>query len=313
MTTHPVLCLGEALVDVVIRGPETSEHVGGSPLNVACGLAALDHPVVLASWWGDDQRGHAIAEYARSRHVDVCPGTDGAEKTTVAYALLDELGHATYEFDMEWNVPELPALSEISHIHIGSYSATVEPGGSAVHRAVAAMGEYGTVSYDPNVRPAVIGTPDDVRERIAELIALSDVVKASEEDVAWLYGERPLDDVMKEWLASGASLVVITRGGDGALAMLANEPDVMDVPPFAVPVADTVGAGDSFMGGLLSGLLDAGLIGGLEAKNRLRAATWSDVAPALERATATSNITVSHVGAYSPTREEVREILAEVA
>ena len=310
MSDSPVLCLGEALVDVVIRGEESSEHVGGSPLNVACGLAALGHPVILASWWGDDARGKAIEEYSARHHVEVVPGTNGAAKTPVAYAYLDELGHATYEFDLEWKVPALPSPSEVSHLHIGSLSATIAPGGADVLRAVRAMAEVGTVSYDPNVRPAIIGPADEVREQIEELISLSDVVKASEEDVEWLYGDEPLESVMRRWLDSGVGLVVITQGGKGASAMLSHSSEIVKIDPLDVPVADTVGAGDSFMGGLLSGLLDAGLIGSAETKEALRSASWDQVRPALDRANGTSNVTVTHKGAYSPNREEVADILA---
>ena len=306
----PTLCLGEALIDVVVRGDESEEHVGGSPLNVACVLTAMDHPAEIAAWWGDDARGKAIEEFAAERNVKVVPGSDGAERTTVANAYLDDEGRATYEFDLLWEVPPLPDPKDIAHLHTGSIAATLEPGGSDVLRAAKSMALVGTVSYDPNARPSIMETPEAVLGRIEELVALSDVVKASDEDLTWLYGEDiPAEKIMRKWLASGPGLVVVTRGPWGAYAMLRNERDMLVIDPLDVELGDTVGAGDSFMGGLLSGLLDTGMIGSAEAKGALRTATWSDVTPALHRATVTSGLTVSRNGAYAPTREEVEEVL----
>ena len=146
--------------------------------------------------------------------------------------------------------------------------------------------------------------------RIEEIIALSDVVKASDEDIAWLYGaQTPVEDVMRRWISLGPGLVVVTRGPWGAYAKLSNERDMLVIDPLNVEVGDTVGAGDSFMGGLLSGLLDAGLIGSTQAKAKLRQTRWDDVTPALHRATITSGLTVSHNGAYAPAREEVEAVL----
>lgn len=306
----PVLCLGEALVDIIIRDGESSEHVGGSPLNVACGLAALGVNTLIAGWWGKDERGKAIEEFALGHGVNIVPGSNSAAKTAVAYAHLDEEGRATYEFDLEWAVPELPEPGSLAHLHTGSFAATLEPGASAVLAAVKAMAIRGTVSYDPNARPALMGTPAAVRGRIEEIISLADVVKASDEDIAWLYGpETPVEEVIRRWAANGPGLVVATRGPWGAYAVLSGDRDMLVIDPLNVEVADTVGAGDSFMAGLLSGLLDAGLLGSAEAKSRLREARWEHVRSALHRAAITSGLTVSRPGAYSPTRDEVARVI----
>lgn len=306
----PVLCLGEALVDIIIRDGQSSEHVGGSPLNVACGLAALGHRTALASWWGKDERGSAIEEFALDHGVSVIPGSNAAASTAVAYAHLDDQGRAEYEFDLEWDVPLLPEPTAVAHLHTGSFAATLEPGGSRVLAAVKKMAINGTVSYDPNVRPALMGSPETVRGRIEEIISLSDVVKASDEDIAWLYGDQtPVEEVIRGWAALGPGLVVATRGPWGANAVLAGDRDMLVVDPLRVEVADTVGAGDSFMAGLLSGLLDAGLIGSPEVKGRLRKASWDQVRTALHRAVITSGLTVSRPGAYSPNRAEVQRVI----
>ncbi len=310
-----VLSLGEALIDEVRRvgAPSTSSHVGGSLFNVACGLARLGHESWIASWWSGDDAGLRIARSAEQAGVRVLPGTDAAPRTSVAHALLDAEGRAVYEFDLEWSVPPLPDAGRFAHVHTGSIAATLEPGGSQVVEAVKAVKRAGgTVSYDPNVRPAIMGDPGDVVDRIEELVALSDVVKASDEDLAWLFGDEPVDSIMRRWLALGPRLMVVTRGGEGAYAALADDFDLLAVPPVAVALVDTVGAGDSFMAGLISGLLAGGLLGAAGAVAGLATADWHRVQPALHRAVLTSAITVSRAGAYAPTLDEVQALSVSI-
>lgn len=308
-TEHPVLCLGEALIDVINRDGKVEEKVGGSPLNVACGLARLNHPTLMASWWGDDMRGHIIEEHLTAAGVSVVPGSGNAAKTSIANAMIDELGQASYTFEMDWQLPPLPDPSQLRHLHTGSFAATLAPGASSVLAAVKSMAIRGTVSYDPNARPALMGRPEDVLPRIEELIGLSDVVKASDEDIAWLYGkDTPVESVLRKWRSLGPGLVIATRGPWGSYALCAGDRDMLVIDPLNVEVADTVGAGDSFMAGLISGLLDAGLLGSTEAKRRLRQARLGDVREALHRAVITSGLTVSRVGAYSPNRAEVHGV-----
>lgn len=307
--TDRVLSLGEALIDVVIRNGSETEHVGGSLLNVAVGLATLGRPTSLCSHWGRDARGDLLQQWARGAGVDIVDGTDDADHTSVAYARIDQHGHATYEFDLTWAVSRLPDLAGFGHLHTGSIAAVLEPGGSDVVDAVTRMRAGGTVSYDPNIRPALMHTPEAVAARVEQLVTLADVVKASDEDLSWLYPGVPVTDTMRRWIAAGPVLVAITRGASGADALLAADRDVLHLDGLPVPVADTVGAGDSFMAGLISGLFDAGLLGSQQARQRLSRAGWPDVQPALHRATATSALTVSRAGAYAPTPAEVTALL----
>lgn len=311
MSTPRVLCLGEALIDEVNRNGQITEHVGGSLLNVACGLATLGEDAGIGAWWGQDAHGDLLATWATESGVDIIPGTDGAAKTSVAHALLDEEGRATYEFDLEWALPELNGLDQVRHLHTGSIAATLEPGGSQVVDAVNAVrAGGGTISYDPNIRPALMETPEKVLERIEQLVSLSDVVKASDEDIAWLFGDEPVENVMRRWLALGPKMMVVTRGPWGAYALLAHNRDLLVIDQMTVTVGDTVGAGDSFMAGLISGLIDSGLLGSDAARRRLCLSGWSDVQPSLHRAVITSALTVSRAGAYAPTMAEVLEVQA---
>lgn len=304
----PVLVVGEALIDAVVKGGDvTAEHVGGSPANVAFGLGALGHDVTLATWIGTDERGDRIAARCTAAGVRVAPGSTGAERTSVAYATLDARGQASYRFDLTWAVPDIADGAAFGHVHTGSIAATIEPGGSQVVDVVRRLRDQATVSYDPNMRPTLMGSPEAVRARVEDLIALSDVVKASDEDLHWLYPDVRLADVVRRWGSLGPALCVITRGGDGAAYAVSSAPEAEVTTVAATPttVVDTVGAGDSFMAGLLSGLLDAGYVGDSAARERLRRARADDLRACVDRAVATSGITVGHAGAYAPTRAEL--------
>lgn len=303
-----VLVVGEALVDVVHRvDGEIDKHPGGSPLNVAIGLARLGHPVDFATRFGNDPDGYLIAEHlAEEPDVTVTKGSDAAAKTSVAAAFLDASGAATYHFDLMWDVAGALDDQPIGHLHLGSIAATLLPGASDVltlARATSAAG--GTVSYDPNARPTIMGSPLAVLPQMETLIGLADVVKASDEDIAWLYGTESIDNVLRRWVSMGPALAVVTRGGEGASALVRATGETAVVEPDPADVVDTVGAGDSFMAGLISGLLDAGLLGDVEARSRLHTANLETLLPALRRAAAASAITVSRAGANPPTRDEL--------
>ncbi|GAA2744835.1 carbohydrate kinase [Terrabacter aerolatus] len=298
------LVVGEALVDAVTTpAGDTEEHVGGSPANVAFGLAALDHPVDLATWIATDVRGRRIEQVCRERGVALTAGSQGAPFTSVAHATLDETGAASYVFDLEWQVAAVPGLTAYGHVHTGSIAAVLEPGGSQVRAILVAARELGaTVSYDPNARPSLMGRPELARETIEASIALADVVKLSDEDVEWLCPGESLDAVLQKWGELGPAVVVVTRGGDGAVVRVTRTGEQLALPAPTVDVVDTVGAGDSFMAGLVSGLLDAALLGGPEARTRLHAAELSDIVPAVERALRAGALTVERAGAHAPTR-----------
>jgi fructokinase len=295
------LVIGESLIDIVHR-PDGSdqEHVGGSPANVAVGLARLGHDVAFATMIGRDERGVRIAGLLHDEGVRLTEGSISERRTSVATSTLDTTGAATYSFDLAWQVSEDQPLDDLAHVHTGSIAATLEPGASAVLTTVQRARPHATISYDPNARPSLMGDPHEVRAKMEQLIGLSDVVKASDEDIAWLYGEAPVSEVLRLWSQLGPALVVMTRGDKGAVIRLGSSGELTSADAPAAEVVDTVGAGDSFMAGLVSGLLEAGLLGGIEARGRLRTATLADVRPAIDRALACAAITVSRPGANPP-------------
>jgi fructokinase len=295
------LVVGESLIDIVHHADGSAqEHIGGSPANVAVGLARLGHDVSLATMIGKDERGARITDVLDSEGVALTDGSVGGRPTSVATSTLDATGAATYTFDLAWELDAVPHLDGLAHLHTGSISATLEPGASAVLSTLQNARPGATISYDPNARPSLMGDPHEVRAKMEQMIGLSDVVKASDEDVAWLYDRAPLSDIFRLWGLLGPTLVVVTRGDRGAVIGLSTTGELTSVDAPAVKVADTVGAGDSFMAGLISGLLDARLLGGTDGRERLRAASMADVLPAVDRALACAAITVSRAGPNPP-------------
>ncbi len=136
-------------------------------------------------------------------------------------------------------------------------------------------------------------------------MALSDVVKASEDDLDLLYAGQSPEQVMAGWVGLGAGLAVVTLGADGVAFRVSADETVGRSPTKAGRVVDTVGAGDSFMAGLVSGLVVAGLLGDPGARERLRSATLEEIQPAIDRGLATSAVTVGRAGAYAPALDEL--------
>ncbi|APX04428.1 carbohydrate kinase family protein [Arthrobacter sp. QXT-31] len=307
--------IGEGLVDVVQRSSGIEAHVGGSPLNVAVGLARLGHPVQFIGRYGRDAYGDAVAAHLRSSSVMLPLAPDGLP-TSVATALVDDDGAATYTFDLAWELPglgeRLPFMLQGSRLlHTGSIATMLAPGATEVLAAVEHAHPASTISFDPNCRPSIITDVDYARRQAEKFVTLSDIVKASDEDLAWLYpGVDPLESA-RRWLAlggtEGPAMVVVTRGAAGPWGITAAGEAEFAAP--RVEVADTVGAGDSFMAALLSGVVDRGLDG---AQNRadLRELPAEGLAALLAHASRAAAVTVSRPGANPPTRAELNHIEA---
>jgi fructokinase len=301
------LVVGEALVDIVVAPDGSSaEHAGGFAANVAVGLARLGRPVELATHIAADERGHLVRDHVERDGVRLSAGSISAERTPTATARLDERGVAAYTFDLTWDLPQSLGPGSAAHVHIGSIGTVLLPGADQVRRIVGEARDHATISYDPNLRPALLGDPDHERPGIEQLVALSDLVKASDEDIAWLYPGDAVDEVLARWSGLGPSMTVITLGGDGARALVGGA--FVTVPPEPVRVADTVGAGDSFMAALIAGLLDPdgpALIGGAVGRAALADAEPGAVRPALDQAIHAAAITCSRAGADPPYRREL--------
>ena len=302
--------IGEALVDVVSReGEEPRAHVGGSPMNVAVGLARLGHDVQFLGRYGRDEYGRQVADHLTGNGVRL-PFDADALPTSVAQATLDETGAASYDFQLDWSLDISPEridelLRDTDALHAGSIGAMLEPGATVVGQALERARGHALISYDPNCRPSIIPDSSDARARAEKIVALSHVIKASDEDLLWLYPHRSIEDSARAWLKAGARLVVVTRGVMGPWAVSRGTGrDGVEVPAARVTVADTVGAGDSFMAALLSGLADRNILGptAASALDELDSAQLTEL---LRHAAAAAGVTVSRSGADLPTRADL--------
>jgi fructokinase len=308
MTSNHALIVGEALVDVVVKPDGSSAaHPGGSPANVALGLGRLGRDVELLTALGDDAYGTLVRAHLEKSHVQLAGGTL-AHKTSVATAHLDAQGVATYDFDLAWALaPDAVTRPNPLVVHTGSIAAVLEPGGTEVEALLREASAVATITYDPNARPTLMGDPRTALSRIETFVELADVVKVSDEDLEWLMpGVDPID-AARQWASAGTALVVVTRGGEGSVAIASGA--VIEVPSMRVDVADTVGAGDSYMGGLIDGLWTAGLLGASRRED-LATAPAAVISAVLERCARIAAITVSRAGANPPSSEELEEARA---
>ncbi|HVX45050.1 MAG TPA: carbohydrate kinase [Mycobacteriales bacterium] len=295
------LVIGEALVDIVIQpGGDRREHPGGSPLNVAVGLARLQNPTELIARMGHDEPGELLRRHLDGSGVALDPACIDDLPTATAAAQLDAGGHATYHFDLQWILPEVPARQGIQCVHIGSIGAFLEPGATGTVALAASLRDSATVSFDPNIRTEFTGEPQTARKHVESIVAMSDVVKVSDQDLAWLIPGADPATVAADWLSLGPALVVVTRGGSDALAVAQSGP--ITVPAEPVEVVDTVGAGDAFTTGLLDALGRAGLLG---QRDLLRGIDGHALRGALEFAGHVAAITCSRAGANPPWKSEL--------
>jgi fructokinase len=294
------LVIGEALIDIVERGGTvTGEHVGGSPLNVAVGLARLGRGADFLTHIGDDERGRRIADYVKQSGAQLVSGSMTAERTPTALATLDANGSAQYVFDIDWQLTGTPEVAPPLVAHTGSIATVLEPGCRATAALIDTYRPSATVTFDPNVRPALIEDGDIARGRIDRWIERCDVVKASDEDMRWIDPNRSPEQIAKTWLALGPSIVAVTMGEAGAFAMCAA--GTVRVPALPVNVVDTVGAGDAFMTGLIDALWSLGLLGA-QRRSDLARIGLDALTSVVRTAALSAALTVARAGADLPDR-----------
>jgi len=256
-----IVVAGEALIDVVVdRDGDSSETPGGSPLNVAVGLARLDIPTTLISQVGHDQRGGLVVDHVTGSGAEIVAVPTSSGRTSVATAHLDEGGAASYEFELEWNLPrqELPPCRAL---HVGSLGTLLVPGRDSVLDLVEqACAREGFVSYDANLRESFVDDRDRTRREVQALAARCTLVKLSDEDADVLDPGTDPDDFARALLGGERTrIVLLTRGSEGATAFTAK--GETSAVPRQVEVVDTVGAGDAFMAATLAQLWDLDAFG----------------------------------------------------
>ncbi len=287
---------GEALIDLITVDGSSTAHVGGGPANTAKALARLGFSSVFVGGISSDEYGSLIETELLESGVDLSSVYRSALPTALARPLIDENGVARYEFELEgtatfaFSASWLPKDS-VDVIHVGSVATLVQPGAKALFQWVSEADSV--VVFDPNVRPSIEGDVSLYRAAVEDWIAVSDVVKLSEDDLSWLYADSELD-VVERWLKSGVSLVVVTLGAAGLRAF--GEGFVLSVPGASVDLVDTVGAGDTIGAVLVEGVLNDGLSGLLDE---------SVLHSVLERAITAAGITCSRAGANPPWKSEL--------
>ena len=213
-----VLVVGESLVDIVKgEAGSTTEHPGGSAANVAVALARLGRSVRLATSYADDDHGRLVADHLTTAGVDLASDPAAVAHTSTAAATIASDGSASYEFDLEWRLNPLAAGPDPLVVHTCSLGAVLQPGADDVLALLTQLRDTATITYDVNARPAITGTGHDVVARVEAMVAISDLVKASDEDLDALYPGRSHVEAARALLTLGPSAVVVTRGGDGAL------------------------------------------------------------------------------------------------
>ncbi|WP_369724923.1 carbohydrate kinase [Bradyrhizobium sp. LLZ17] len=259
-----LISCGDALIDFVpTRNADGREAVmpavGGSCLNVAIGMARLGAPTGFLGGISTDMFGRMIADHAAASHVDLGFATRSDRQTTLAFVQIvaGESHYAFYDAETatrNWTYRRgsIP-FDTVEALHVGSTTLVNDQGAAETKALIADARALSTISLDPNCRPNLVKDKPAYLARMAEFAGTADLIKMSDVDFAYLYGDEPYQQRANAMLGQGASLVVITRGNNGAIAWHAKAGPV-EVPAPKIEVADTIGAGDSFQAALLFAL-----------------------------------------------------------
>ena len=298
-----MLVVGESLVDVVATlSGAPHEYAGGSAANVAVALARLGRPVRLATSFADDRHGAMIAAHLQDAGVTLACDPGAVSRTSTAMATIGTAGAARYTFDIDWRLNPVPEEPAPLVAHTCSLGAVLAPGAEDVLDLLARLRVHATVTYDVNARPAVTGTGPEVIAAVERMVAVADLVKASDEDLEALWPDRGTEESLAALLDLGPAAVVVTKGGDGAVWL--DREGRVEVESAPVEVADTIGAGDTFGAGLVDALWERGRLGAAH-RETLRSLDRAEVADVLAYAAKAAAVTVSRPGADPPWRHEV--------
>jgi fructokinase len=309
-----VTVIGEAIVDL-IPGPQPRSFEaspGGSPFNVAVGLARRGLATALMARLGDGAFGRLLRDQARAEGILLDAAPHAAELATLAVVSLEADAQASYDFyadgtaDWQWTPAEIsrvPAATAV--LHFGSLASWTAPGAEHILGLAARLRERGDVlvSYDPNIRAGLLRDRGYGRDLAERAVRRAHLVKASADDVAWLYPGQGAPDVARHWLELGAAVVVITAGAAGADAFSRTAPP-LHRPALDVPVVDTVGAGDAFAAGLIGALVEQGR----QRPAELARGAAAPLAAAVDEAILSAALTCQRPGADPPTAAELAAV-----
>ncbi len=306
-----IVVSGEALFDVFV-GESTNDglalegRIGGSPFNVAVGLARLEQPSAFFGALSHDAFGRRLFDKLRGEGVRTELIQQTAAPTTLSIVDLDARGVPSYTFHGEHGADRELALTALAAIppdarafHFGSYSMLVEPIGATLRKLAEVEHERHLVAYDPNVRLNVEPSLPKWRDLLDWMASRTHLLKVSEEDLGLLYPGTEIKALASRWLAVGVALVVVTRGSEGAVAWTKNSNVAR--PGHKIKLVDTVGAGDSFHAALLTWLAEHSRLD----PAAIAASTQAQLESMLDFASAAAAITCSRRGAQLPRRAEL--------
>lgn len=305
-----IVCCGEALIDMIPIALDDGRRAyvptpGGAIFNTAIALGRLGQPTGFVSGVSSDLFGRQLVDTLEQSKVDTqllhrndCPTTlafveltDGQAK----YTFYDE-GSATRQLD----IADLPVFDDsVEALQFGAISLIGEPCGSAYEHLMGSVANNAVIALDPNIRPLFITEADSYRARLNRMLALSDIIKVSDEDLEWLAPGQPWPDFCRQQLSDGAAVIIRTRGADGCDAVTENLS--ITVPAAPATVVDTIGAGDTFNAGLLAALRSLGLL----SKDNIKRLDQNSLEKAVGYAAEVAAVTVSRAGANPPWASEL--------
>lgn len=307
-----ILCCGEALIDMIPKptqaGPDGFvPHSGGAVFNTSIALGRLGVQAGLLSGVSHDMFGQQLLRELAASNVDATHIIASDRPTTLAFVKLTD-GHATYNFFDENSAgrmlhpDDMPALPhDIEALFFGGISLAVDPCADAYASLMQHNATSRVVMMDPNIRPSFVQNEACYRSRLAAMIAQTDIIKVSDEDLDWLLPAPASQDAQIEALLSkGPTLVIVTRGGDGATGYM-NGGVAVAAAAQKVQVIDTVGAGDTFNAGFLARLSQLGLL----QKDAIADLSPAALKDALAFGAQVAAITVSRAGANPPWKNEL--------
>lgn len=301
-----LIACGDALIDFVptrnVDGREAvMPAVGGSCLNVAIGMARLGAPTGFVGGISTDLFGRMIAEHAAASNVELGLAARSDHQTTLAFVRIvaGESHYAFYDAETatrNWTYRRgtIP-FTTVEAVHVGSTTLVNDQGAAETKALIADARASSTIVFDPNCRPNLVKDKPAYLVRMAEFAVGADLIKMSDVDFAYLFGDEPYHQRASMLLGQGASLVVITRGSNGAIAWHAGAGQI-EVPAPKIEVADTIGAGDSFQAALLFALHKQGRI----ARERLKDIGADELRRALSFAANCAGLTCTRQGADPP-------------
>jgi len=302
-----ILCCGEALIDMVPIEGGFAPLPGGAIFNTAIALGRLEKVPGFFSGLSSDLFGDVLRDSLAASNVDTSLITSADRPTTLAFVKLTD-GHASYSFYDEntagrmLSIADLPALPPVvDTLYFGGISLCAEPAADAYATLAMRESEARVIMLDPNIRPGFITDEARYRKRLSGMIAVSDIVKVSDEDLDWILpGSDDSAHKARSLMADGPAIVIVTLGSKGAVAYFGDGQTVEVSAPKAT-VVDTVGAGDTFNSGVLAALQDKELL----QKRALRSIAPEPLSEALEMGAKVAAVTVSRAGANPPWLHEL--------